>query len=36
MVKFGVLFAVRTEILNNIWMSFVFKGLIIDYFLKQR
>jgi hypothetical protein len=28
MVKFGVLFEVRTEYLNNIEMIFVFKGLI--------
>jgi hypothetical protein len=27
MVKFGVLFEVRTEFLNNIYTSFVFKGL---------
>jgi hypothetical protein len=27
MVKCGVLFEVRTEFLNNIWTSFVFKGL---------
>jgi hypothetical protein len=27
MVKFGVLFEVRTEFLNNIQTSFVFKGL---------
>jgi hypothetical protein len=27
MVKCGVLFGVRTEFLNNIYTSFVFKGL---------
>jgi hypothetical protein len=27
MVKFAVLFEVRTEFLNNIYTSFVFKGL---------
>jgi uncharacterized protein (UPF0297 family) len=27
MVKRGVLFEVRTEVLNNIYTSFVFKGL---------
>jgi hypothetical protein len=27
MVKYGVLFEVRTEFLNNIWTSFGFKGL---------
>jgi hypothetical protein len=27
MVKFGVLFEVRTEFLNNIYTSFVFKAL---------
>jgi hypothetical protein len=27
MVKFGVLFKVQTEFLNNIYTSFVFKGL---------
>jgi hypothetical protein len=27
MVKYGVFFEVRTEFLNNIWTSFVFKGL---------
>jgi hypothetical protein len=28
MVEFGVLFEVRTEFLNNIQTSFVFKGLM--------
>jgi hypothetical protein len=28
MVKCGVLFEVRTESLNNIYTSFVFKGLV--------
>jgi hypothetical protein len=36
MVKCGVLFEVRTEFLNIVWTSFVFKGFIKDYFLKQR
>jgi hypothetical protein len=27
MVKYGVLFEERSEFLNNIWTSFVFKGL---------
>jgi hypothetical protein len=36
MVKCGVLLEVRTEFLNNIQTSFGFKGLIKDYFLKQR
>jgi uncharacterized protein (UPF0297 family) len=27
MMKCGVLFEVRTEFLNDIWTSFVFKGL---------
>jgi hypothetical protein len=27
MVKFGVLFEVQTEFLNNIYTSFIFKGL---------
>jgi hypothetical protein len=32
-VKYGVLFEVRTEFLNNILTSFSFKGLNSDYFL---
>jgi hypothetical protein len=36
MVKYGVLFEVRTEFLNNIYTSFGFKGLNGDYILKQR
>jgi hypothetical protein len=29
MVRCGILFEVRTEFLNNIWISFDFKGLIL-------
>jgi hypothetical protein len=36
MVKCGVLFEVRTELLNVIQASFGFKGLNGDYILKQR
>jgi hypothetical protein len=25
--KYGVFFAVRTELLNTVWMSLVFKGI---------
>jgi hypothetical protein len=31
MVKCGVLFEVRTDFLNKIWTSFLFKGLIRRY-----
>jgi hypothetical protein len=35
MVKYGVLFEVRTGFLNIIYTSFGFKGLNGDYFLNQ-
>jgi hypothetical protein len=31
MVRCGVLFKVRTEVLNIIWKSFSFEGLMISY-----
>jgi hypothetical protein len=33
MVKCGVLFEVRTEFLNTIWTTFVFKGHLVTGFL---
>jgi hypothetical protein len=35
MVKYGVLFEVRTEFLNIIYTSFGYRGLINDDFFKQ-